>query len=73
MTRELEPWGGEVRLPRWLRKLLRRPEAPEDTPEAAHERRKTGAISDVSVFENADRASVGALTQLYREGRGHRR
>ena len=34
MTRELEPWGGDVRLPRWLRRLLRRPEDVGDTPSA---------------------------------------
>ena len=42
MTREPEAWGGEVRLPRWLRRVLGR-EAQTDTPEAAHEARKSDA------------------------------
>ena len=36
---ELQPWGGEVKLPRLLRWLLRRP-APSDTRERMHERRQ---------------------------------
>jgi len=39
MPRELQPWGGEVRLPNWLRRLLRRP-SPTNTPERAHEARQ---------------------------------
>jgi hypothetical protein len=70
-NRELQAWGGEVRLPRWLRRLLKRPEPPEDTPEAAHEKRK--ARPDRSVAESADRAAVGVLSELYREGRRKRR
>ena len=68
---ELEPWGGEVRLPRWLRRVLRRPDAAEDTPERAHERRQP-QDDGVSVLENADRAAAGPLTQLYLEGRTKR-
>jgi hypothetical protein len=68
--RQQQAWGGEVGLPRWLRRLLHRPEPPEDTPEAAHEHREpqTGP----SVLENANRASVGAMADLYREGRTKR-
>jgi len=58
---ELRPWGGEVKLPRLLRWLLRRPN-PDDTPERAHERRKP-QYSDVSVLENADRAIFGAWSE----------
>jgi hypothetical protein len=66
-----EAWGGEVRMPRWLRRMLRRPEPLGDTAEAAHEARKPKP--GPSVLENADRASVGALSDLYREGRSKRR
>ena len=69
--RQLEPWGGEVHLPRWVRRMLRRPEPAGDTPEAAHEARKpqTGP----SVAQNADRAAVGPLSELYHEGRRTKR
>ena len=70
MARELEPWGGEVHMPRWLRRLLRRPPEPEDTPERAHE---PHAQSDRSVLENANRAATGAVVDLYKEGRDVRR
>jgi hypothetical protein len=33
MPPELEPWGGEVRLPAWLRRVLRRPVNTDNTPE----------------------------------------
>ncbi len=69
--RKQEEWGGEVRMPGWLRRLLRRPEPVADTPEAAHESRKGGP--DTSVAKNAERASIGALGDLYHEGRGKRR
>lgn len=68
--RQLEPWGGEMHMPRWLRKALRRPELPENTPEATHEARKEQPSA--SVLENADRAGVGPMTQLYVEGRTKR-
>ena len=70
-NREQEAWGGEVRMPRWLRRMLRRPEALGHTTEAAHEKRK--AEPGRSVAENADRAAVGVLSELYREGRRKRR
>jgi hypothetical protein len=72
MAREPEPWGGDVRLPRWMRRLLRRPEDPEDTAERAHERRK-GRQPSRSVAGAADRAAVGVLSELYSEGRRKRR
>jgi hypothetical protein len=70
-NREQDAWGGEVRMPRWLRRVLRRPDALGETPEAAHEKRK--AQPGRSVAENADRAAVGVLSELYREGRRKRR
>jgi hypothetical protein len=71
MARELEPWGGEVRLPAWMRRVLRRPPEPEDTPERAEEPKRSAYTS--SVLENADRAALGPLTQIYAEGRRRRR
>ena len=70
--RELDAWGGEVRMPRVLRRLLRRPDPPGDTPEAAHEARKPAA-GGPSVLANADKAAMGALTAIYAEGRAARR
>ena len=58
---ELQPWGGEVRLPRWLAWLLRRP-APSDTAERIHERRQPD-YPDLSVLENVDRAIFGAWSE----------
>ena len=59
MTRELEPWGGEVRMPALLRRVLRRAPVPEDTPERVHERRRPQPF-DVTPLENVDRAIFGA-------------
>jgi hypothetical protein len=70
-NREQEAWGGAVRMPRWLRRVLRRPQPLGDTTEAAHEKRK--AQPGRSVAQNADRAAVGVLSELYREGRKKRR
>ena len=70
-TREQEPWGGEVKLPRWLRRMLRRPEPAGPTQEAAHEARKP--VSGPSVGQMADRAAAGPMTELYHEGRAARR
>jgi hypothetical protein len=71
MARELEPWGGEVHMPGWLRRLLHRQAPPGDTPEHAHERREPRPTT--SVAENANRAATGSLVDLYREGRGQKR
>ena len=70
MTRELEPWGGDVRLPRWLRRLLRRPEDVGDTPERAHERRRRQQ-PDKSAAGAADRAAVGVLSDLTAKDAGN--
>lgn len=69
-NRQQEAWGGDVRMPRWLRRMLRRPEPLEDSPEGAHEKRNPQP--GPSVGQNADRAAVGALTELYHEGRKKR-
>ena len=63
MPRELEPWGGELRMPGWLRRLLRRSEGPGDSPERAREPRRPQA-PDVSVAENVNRAVLGGFSEL---------
>ncbi|HWT25381.1 MAG TPA: hypothetical protein VN213_17895 [Solirubrobacteraceae bacterium] len=66
--RRLEPWGGEVKVPRWLRRLLRRPDGPGDSPQRAHEARREALHPpepDVTVAENVDRAIFGGF------GEGH--
>jgi hypothetical protein len=70
MARELEPWGGEVHVPRWLRRLLRRPPEAEDTPERRQEPRR--ADDTTSVLHNANRAAAGPMADLYNEGRDMR-
>jgi hypothetical protein len=67
---ELEEWGGEVRVPRWLRRLLRRSDPPGDTPERATEGR--APQREPTVTENSNRAASGALVDLYNEGRKKR-
>jgi hypothetical protein len=61
MPQELQPWGGPVELPRWLRRLVGRP-ASTDTPERVHESRKP-ASSDITPLENVDRAIFGAWSE----------
>jgi len=70
-SRQQEPWGGELRMPRWLRRVLRRPEPQGDSLEAAHEARESQPSA--SVAQNADRAGLGPLSELYHEGRRKRR
>jgi hypothetical protein len=70
-ARTQEAWGGEVRLPRWLHRLLKRPEDPGDTPEAVHEARRPQPLPTVA--QNADKAAVGALSDILSEGRRRRR
>lgn len=76
MQRELEEWGGAVRLPSWLRRLLRRADSAPDTPERAHEARTGGGQSAGGGHpaDPTDGAPVevlgrGALSDLYRERR----
>ena len=66
-----EPWGGDLHMPPWLRHLLHRPDPPGDTTEAAHEKRKPQEMPTVA--QNADRALVGSLSELYVEGRAARK
>jgi hypothetical protein len=65
--RELEEWGGEVHVPRWLRRLAHRPDPLGDTSEKQAE--WTPPPPQHSVAENATRAATGVMTDLYREGR----
>ena len=65
MTRQLEPWGGDVHMPRWLRSMLRRKDSG-DTPERARERARQALHPEqpnVSVAENADRAIFGGFSE----------
>jgi hypothetical protein len=62
-----EQWGGEVKMPAWLRRMLHMRELPGDTPERAHEARKPP--EGPSSLENANRAATGALVDIYHEGR----
>jgi hypothetical protein len=59
--RQQQPWGGEVKMPRFLRWMLRRKDAA-DTAERRHEARAP-EYPDVSVAENADRAISGAWSE----------
>jgi hypothetical protein len=61
-NRELHPWGGDVTMPRLIRRMLGRPKDPGDTPERVHEARQP-QYPDVSVAENADRAIFGAWSE----------
>jgi hypothetical protein len=69
-NRQQEQWGGEVTMPRWLRRVLRRREPLGPTPEAVHEARKPQ--DGPSAGQNVDRAVAGPMTELYHEGRAAR-
>jgi hypothetical protein len=72
MGREPEEWGGPVRLPDWLRRLLRRPAAVgENTPERTHEARTgQGQMSNAPGGGPVDSVlGHGALADLHRERR----
>ena len=58
MAREPQAWGGEVRLPGWLRRLRRRPPAATETAEAAHEARKARQAGDQAAFEHMQAAGT---------------
>jgi hypothetical protein len=62
MPRELEPWGGELRMPSWMRRVLRRKPDPGPSPERMHERHKP-QDPGVSVAENVDRAIFGGFSE----------
>jgi hypothetical protein len=53
--KQFESWGGEVHLPRWLRR--RRTPEPGDTPEKLEEGDRSPASED-SVLENTDKAMI---------------
>lgn len=71
--KQLESWGGDVHLPRWLRRR-RAPDAG-DTPEKVAEGDRAQE-SDRTVLENADRAmgAFGLSGGMYKEDehRSHR-
>ena len=74
MPREPEAWGGEVRLPGWLRRVLGR-ESSTDTPEAAREAHKPDP-SDYAKLEHM--RAAGTLAPHHSElprpdSRRHRR
>ena len=69
--RELEPWGGEVRVPGWVRRLLRRPDPAGDTPEKGAEWQSPANVR--SPADNIHHANAGPLVDLYREDRSRGR
>jgi hypothetical protein len=72
MPRELEPWGGELRMPKGLRWLLRRGPAPEDTAELVHERRNAETTT-MTPLMNLDRAVMGPWSEGYPDQQAKRR
>jgi hypothetical protein len=52
MAQEPQPWGGEVHLPGWLRRLLRRPPEEAPSPEFQHAARKEQRAKDQAAFEH---------------------
>lgn len=64
MAQGLDSWGGEVRLPRWLRRLLRRPPDPGDSRERVREQTRQERQPEqpnTSVAENIHRAGSGTF------------
>ena len=72
MPRELEPWGGELRMPRWMRRILGRGPVPEDSPECVHERRNAETSVETPLMA-VDRAIFGAFSEAYPDKRAPRR
>ena len=73
--RQLEPWGGEVHVPRWLRRLARRPDS-NDTPERAREAQHAAlhpAQPTRSVHEQADIAIWGGFSEVHPGNRDGKR
>jgi len=65
MSGELRPWGGDVWVPHWFRRLIGRADAG-DTPERMAEsgrQSRHAEYPDVSVAENADRAIFGGWSE----------
>jgi hypothetical protein len=71
MPREPEPWGGELRMPGLLRRLLRRGPAPEDSAERVHERRNPDASVETPLMA-VDRAVLGPFSETYPDKRARR-
>jgi hypothetical protein len=75
MPQEPQAWGGEVHVPGWLRRLLRRPSpGPTDTPEAAHQARKAHKAGDQAAFEHMQ--ATGSVEAHHSElpgGKNYRR
>ena len=69
MAREPEEWGGEVRMPKWLRRMLRRPTPPDNTPERAHEARTGQAPKVGPDGVPVEVLGSGALSDLHRDRR----
>ena len=67
MGQEPQAWGGEVRLPGWLRRILRRSPEGTETPEAAHEARQTQG-SDYAALDHM--RAAGTLAPHHSELRG---
>jgi hypothetical protein len=64
MSKELEPWGGELRMPRLLRKALHRAEPPEDSAERRHEKFNPPSTTDTPLM-NIDRALLGGFSSAH--------
>ena len=69
MPRELEPWGGELQMPKLMRWLLRRGSAPVDTAERVHERRNAETSVETPLMA-VDRALLGPFSEAYPDRRG---
>jgi hypothetical protein len=68
MSRELEPWGGELRMPKLMCWVLRREPAPVDSPERVHERRNA-ETSVATPLMAVDRAVFGPFSEAYPDRR----
>ena len=55
-------------MPRWLRRLLRRADAPGDSPEGAHEKRRPEP-PEMTGWQAADRAGMGGFWDVPDRGR----
>ena len=64
-NKELHPWGGDVWVPKWLRRLVRRADSGDSPERAAEARREAHRANypDVTVAENADRAIFGGWSE----------
>ena len=72
MPRELEPWGGELRMPGWMRRIFGRGPVPGDSAERIQERRNEETTT-MTPLMNIDRAVFGAFSEAYPDKRAPRR